>query len=95
MAVKALHPEHARTDDVSCPLIGDVKYGKGEHSRLFRERHGLHRLALHAWSLALPHPRTGATVRAIAPLPEDFMGALEGLGIAEALPAELEAACSS
>ena len=29
-------------------IIGDVNYGKGEHNRLFRERFGLHRLALHA-----------------------------------------------
>ena len=38
---------------VSCPIIGDVRYGKGEHNRLFRERYGLHRLALHAAELCL------------------------------------------
>ena len=37
---------------LSHPLIGDVRYGKGEHNRLFRERFGLHRLALHALELA-------------------------------------------
>jgi tRNA pseudouridine65 synthase len=84
-----LHQIRRHLKHVSCPLIGDVKYGKGEHNRLFRDKYGLHRLALHAWSLTLPHPRTGATVRAIAPLPADFMGALAGLGIADALPDEL------
>lgn len=84
-----LHQIRRHLKHVSCPLIGDVKYGKGEHNRLFRERYGLHRLALHAWSLTLPHPRTGEALRVVAPLPADFMGALEGLGIADALPDEL------
>ena len=44
---------------LSHPLIGDVRYGKGEHNRLFRERFGLHRLALHALELAFDHPETG------------------------------------
>lgn len=81
-----LHQIRRHLKHISCPLIGDVRYGKGEHNRLFRERHDLHRLALHAWSLTLPHPRTGAPVRAIAPVPADLAGALAGLGIAGALP---------
>jgi tRNA pseudouridine65 synthase len=52
------HLKHA-----SCPIIGDVKYGKGEHNRLFRERYGLHRLALHAAELAFDHPHTGERLR--------------------------------
>ena len=36
---------------LACPLIGDVRYGKGEHNRLWRDRFGLHRLALHCTSL--------------------------------------------
>src|SRR5262249_27795537 len=41
-----LHQIRRHMKHVSCPLIGDVRYGKGEHNRLWRERFGLHRLAL-------------------------------------------------
>lgn len=84
-----LHQIRRHLKHVSCPLIGDVRYGKGEHNRLFREQYALHRLALHAWSLALPHPETGAEVRVVAPLPADLRGAIAALGIAGALPAAL------
>jgi tRNA pseudouridine65 synthase len=70
-------PESGRTHQIrrhlkhlSCPIIGDVRYGKGEHNRLFRTRHGLHRLALHAASLTLTDPGTDAPVTIEAPLPE-------------------------
>ena len=64
------------------PLIGDVKYGKGEHNRLFRERFGLHRLALHALELRLAHPGTGEPLTIVAPVPEDLAGVLRALGMA-------------
>ncbi|MEZ4264797.1 MAG: pseudouridine synthase [Myxococcota bacterium] len=63
------------------PLIGDVKYGKGDHNRLFRERYGLHRLALHAADLGLAHPETGELVRFSAAVPPDLADPLERLGI--------------
>lgn len=81
-----LHQIRRHLKHISCPLIGDVRYGKGEHNRLFRAQHDLHRLALHCWSLTLPHPRTGAPVAVTAPVPADLAGALAGLGIAGALP---------
>jgi len=81
-----LHQIRRHLKHVSCPLIGDVRYGKGEHNRLFRERHDLHRLALHAWSLTLPHPRTREPVHAVAALPADLARALAGLGITVELP---------
>ena len=65
----------------SHPLIGDVRYGKGEHNRLFRERFGLHRLALHALELAFEHPGTGEPIRIMAPLPEDLAGPLRKMGM--------------
>jgi tRNA pseudouridine65 synthase len=67
---------------LSHPLIGDVRYGKGEHNRLFRERFGLGRLALHALELAFVHPETGEAVRIAAPVPEDLAGPLRAMGIA-------------
>ncbi len=54
-----MHQIRRHLKHVSCPVIGDVKYGKGEHNRYFRERYGLHRLALHAAELAFDHPVTG------------------------------------
>jgi tRNA pseudouridine65 synthase len=66
---------------LSHPLIGDVRYGKGEHNRLFRERFGLHRLALHALELGFEHPETGDAVRIVAPLPEDLAAPLRAMGM--------------
>jgi tRNA pseudouridine65 synthase len=66
---------------ISHPLIGDVRYGKGEHNRLFRERFGLHRLALHACELAFEHPETGEMLRIAAPVPEDLAAPLRAMGI--------------
>jgi len=66
---------------LSHPLIGDVRYGKGEHNRLFRERFGLHRLALHALELAFEHPGTGEPLRITAPVPEDLAGPLRMMGM--------------
>jgi tRNA pseudouridine65 synthase len=59
-----LHQIRRHLKHISCPLIGDVRYGKGEHNRIFRDHHALHRLALHCTSLAVPHPDGGTlTVR--------------------------------
>lgn len=64
---------------VSCPIIGDVTYGKGEHNRYFREHYGLHRLALHATELAFEHPRTGEPLRIYAPLEHRLQHCLQAL----------------
>lgn len=68
-----LHQIRRHLKHISCPLIGDVRYGKGEHNRLFRERYALHRLALHASVLELP----GLTI--VAPLAPELARALEML----------------
>jgi tRNA pseudouridine65 synthase len=66
---------------LSCPIIGDVRYGKGEHNRFFRTEFALHRLALHATSITLADPATGERVTIRAPLPAELertLRALEG-----------------
>lgn len=73
-----LHQIRRHLKHISCPLIGDVRYGKGEHNRLFRERYGLHRLALHAARLVLPHP-DGGVIDVAAPLAPDLAACLERL----------------
>jgi tRNA pseudouridine65 synthase len=79
-------PETGRTHQIrrhlkhlSCPIIGDVRYGKGEHNRVFRTRYGLHRLALHAASLTLDDPAASREVTIRAPLPEILATTLEAL----------------
>jgi len=76
-----LHQIRRHLKHVACPLIGDVRYGKGEHNRLFRERHGLHRLALHAAFLAFDHPASGARLGVSAPLTGALRTCLEELGL--------------
>lgn len=71
-----LHQIRRHLKHLSCPLIGDVKYGKGEHNRIFRVEHGLHRLALHAASIELAHPARAERLCVVAPLPADLVGAL-------------------
>jgi tRNA pseudouridine65 synthase len=66
---------------LSHPVIGDVRYGKGEHNRLFRERFGLCRLALHALEAGFEHPATGEALRIAAPVPEDLAVPLRAMGI--------------
>lgn len=55
------------------PLVGDPVYGPR------RRAFGLRGQALHAWYLALVHPRTGATLEFTAPLPDWFREVLEKL----------------
>ena len=74
-----LHQVRRHLKHISCPLIGDVNYGKGEHNRLFRERHGLHRLFLHATHLRLPHPMEGGQLDIASPLPAELTAVLQAL----------------
>jgi len=71
-----LHQIRRHLKHIACPLIGDVRYGKGEHNRIFRTQHDLHRLALHSISLRVPHP-DGSELFAESPLAEDLVRALE------------------
>lgn len=81
-----LHQIRRHLKHISCPLIGDVNYGKGEHNRLFRERYGLSRLALHAASLTVPHPADGRPICAGAPMPADLTEPIARLAKATETP---------
>ena len=70
-----LHQIRRHLKHLACPLIGDVRYGKGEHNRIFREQHGLHRLALHCISLTVPHP-DGTTLAVTCELAPDLVLAI-------------------
>lgn len=84
-----LHQIRRHFKHISHPLIGDVRYGKGDINRAFRERWNLHRLALHAWRVELAHPTTGAALDIVAPVPDDLGRVLSALGLAAALPPRL------
>lgn len=81
-------PETGRTHQIrkhlkhiAHPIIGDVRYGKGEHNRVFRERFGFCRLALHCQRLSLPHPRRAEQLVIEAPPSHDFEQLLLALGL--------------
>lgn len=50
------------------PIIGDARYGKGRHSRYFRDHFEAPRLLLHAWQLTMQHPISGDTLVLTAPI---------------------------
>lgn len=54
------------------PIVGDTKYGRGEHNQLFREKLDCHRLLLHASRLRFVHPLTQQIVEIEAGLDEVF-----------------------
>ncbi|HVY30031.1 MAG TPA: pseudouridine synthase [Polyangiaceae bacterium] len=73
-----LHQIRRHLKHISCPIIGDVRYGKGEHNRIFRERYALHRLALHARRLEFQN-LGGERLTIEAALPSELQRALEQL----------------
>jgi tRNA pseudouridine65 synthase len=81
-----LHQIRRHLKHIACPIIGDVNYGKGEHNRLFRERFGLHRLALHAFALTVPHPN-GAVVTVRCAPSGPLAACLAELGLGAAVSA--------
>ncbi len=54
---------------LSHPIIGDPKYGKSQHNRIFQTEFNAHRLLLHACKLSMPHPyQKERTIDITAPL---------------------------
>ncbi len=62
------------------PIIGDTKYGRGEHNRFFREQFNAHRLLLHAYELRLVHPVLDRELTLNAKLDEVFLGLVKEFG---------------
>jgi len=71
-----LHQIRRHLRHLSCPILGDVNYGRGEHNRMCRSRYGMTRLFLHATSLALDRP-DGQRLVVEAPLAPELAHALE------------------
>ena len=52
-------------------LIGDTSHGDGRHNRSFRMM-GVHRMLLHAQTLAFAHPHDGRALQVTAPVDAEF-----------------------
>ena len=66
------------------PVLGDATYGGGVSRlagapRLAGLKPLVHRQLLHAWRLAVTHPRTGERMEWEAELPEDFQVVVDHL----------------
>lgn len=64
---------------ISHPIIGDVKYGKGSHNKLFQEQFECHRLLLAATELCLNHPVTNEQLKISCPPDSLFQATLAQL----------------
>lgn len=76
-----LHQIRRHLRHINHPLVGDVKHGSGVINRHYRATYDLHRLALHASTLAFPHPISGARIEVTSPLPADLRVAFDKLGL--------------
>jgi len=64
------------------PIVGDTKYGRGEHNRFFREQFDAHRLLLHAHKLTFLHPVLNKEMTLSAGVDEVFLDLFAQLGFA-------------
>jgi tRNA pseudouridine65 synthase len=74
-----LHQVRRHLCHIGHPLVGDVKHGRGDINRRYRETYQLFRLALHAHALSFDHPLLDTRVSVRAPVPDDFAHALTAL----------------
>ena len=58
-----MHQIRKHFKHLSFPLLGDVKYGKGNMNRMFREATELNRLMLHAHSIIFKHPVSSQPIK--------------------------------
>ena len=75
------HQIRLHLEQLGHPLLGERVYAEGDarRSKVGAAKVEAKRNMLHAWTLAFPHPITGARVAVEAPLPADFEAALARL----------------
>lgn len=76
------HQIRVHFQHVNCPLVGDKVYG-GRPARTFEQATGYQapRQMLHAFALGFTHPVSGKNLTIEAPLPEDFVDAINFLRV--------------
>jgi len=65
---------------ISHHILGDTKYGRGEHNKFVRKHYNCHRLMLHATSLEINHPYTKERLIFKACVDETFKSLFESFG---------------
>jgi len=65
---------------ISHHILGDTKYGRGEHNKLIRSVYDCHRLLLHASELKIMHPYNNELIIIKAPLDDTFKSIFTFLG---------------
>lgn len=73
------HQIRVHAEALGRPVAGDHRYGDRAANRVFKERFGLARQALHAWRITFPDPETGEANTAEAPIPADMAAILDEL----------------
>jgi tRNA pseudouridine65 synthase len=58
---------------ISHHILGDTKYGRGEHNKIVRKNYGCYRLLLHATSLKFKHPYSEDEIVLKAPFDKTFL----------------------
>jgi len=66
---------------ISHHILGDTKYGRGEHNKFIRKKYDCHRPLLHALSLHVEHPYTKKLLIIEADLDEVFSFTLSSFGM--------------
>lgn len=67
-----LHQIRRHLKHLSLHVVGDVRYGKGDVNRFFRETYGLNRLALHSFEVEISNAKSNR-ITLTAPLPGDLV----------------------
>jgi len=65
---------------ISHHIVGDTKYGRGEHNKSVREHYDCHRMLLHAISLDIKHPYTHEALHVEAKVDETFRAIFSSFG---------------
>lgn len=71
------HQLRVHLKEMGHPILGDSQYAKSFTCPL-----RVHRHMLHALKVSFPHPRSGVKIELFAPIPDDFLDALEAIGMA-------------
>jgi tRNA pseudouridine65 synthase len=61
-------------------ILGDTKYGRGEHNKFIRKEYGVHRLLLHCSTMKLLHPYTKEPLYLKAGFDEVFLKLFNAFG---------------